>query len=557
MCSTPLPRGAHSCFACGFSGEHGAASSVWIDPARPAYQNVMPFHTGEIPGPIQAPRPSRRSNPETPLPPRPPVKHPTTGSLRQGSAQVPHAASDASEQQAPPLWQYETPSYIAAGSLPMLSLLSDETPTHPMKSRVTRRLSSIEEIDTHPARQQGFHEQPTAGIVPLSTPRALELRGSVAPTVVPIEERDTVPPGRALVPASPIDLDAPASWTAGQGADSRYAQLIASPARLRRAFSFNALDTMRWWLLRPGRIEFILWLGGTVLLVAVTCAFLLVSAFSFQWLGSPGLSGISYDNGSAPGAGNGNRASGPLPQLVLEEKGTLTPGQMIHLRGSSFSHDSKVTFTLDGKEALLDAHGRPAQILTDAQGSFSCTLWLSVGQGWTAGPHYIFARDGATRKIATLVLVLASSSGGVTISTSTPAAGSTPGASHTPVSTPVSGGTPVNQTPVPQTPTPPTTPTPTHTPTTTPTPGTSPTITPTSGTTPTVTVTPATPTASPGVAMHTSSTLSNAISSNNDASFSARLASVNPLVWVMVACYLCSMMLLGLAGVMHKRRRSY
>jgi hypothetical protein len=51
------------------------------------------------------------------------------------------------------------------------------------------------------------------------------------------------------------------------------------------------------------------------------------------------------------------------------------------------------------------------------------------------------------------------------------------------------------------------------------------------------------------------STLSNDLMQSGIPPLDTRFRSINPLVWLVVACYTLSMMLLGLAGVLHKRHR--
>src|SRR6266852_4572061 len=155
LCSKPLKRGAQTCFACGFSNN---PPSVWIDPTVRSYQHVMPEQI---------------------------ANHPTPD---------PQAASS-------PIWQYESPDFEAAGSLPMLSLFTSETPTQPqpqppVQGKTTRRLPSVEEVDI---------------LSQLSPARD-------------IDQIDTLPPGhgraqRALI-STPQTASLPAQgdphpWTAG------------------------------------------------------------------------------------------------------------------------------------------------------------------------------------------------------------------------------------------------------------------------------------------------------------------------------------------------------
>jgi hypothetical protein len=48
----------------------------------------------------------------------------------------------------------------------------------------------------------------------------------------------------------------------------------------RNLFILNPLERVRWWLLYPGRIEFLLLAGGTLLLLGITTMLVLVTALS-------------------------------------------------------------------------------------------------------------------------------------------------------------------------------------------------------------------------------------------------------------------------------------
>ena len=123
MCSAWIRPGAETCFACGFSShptQYSPVSSVWIDPAARGYQQVMPAQpNGNAPAPaatLPATRQRRRPpNPTTPLPPRAALE-------RQ---QLRHRTEDLSEHaQVSAIWQYESPHYEVASSLPSLSLIA-------------------------------------------------------------------------------------------------------------------------------------------------------------------------------------------------------------------------------------------------------------------------------------------------------------------------------------------------------------------------------------------------------------------------------------------------
>ena len=49
-------------------------------------------------------------------------------------------------------------------------------------------------------------------------------------------------------------------------------------------FPLRPGDKLRWWLLQPGRLEFLLWLLGTILLIAVTVILLLLLLSSLGYL---------------------------------------------------------------------------------------------------------------------------------------------------------------------------------------------------------------------------------------------------------------------------------
>ncbi len=415
----------------------------------------------------------------------------------------------------------------------MLSLFMPETPTQPqppVKTRATRRLPAIDEIDTRPpqaASAQNLVRVDNA----LPAPAYVE-RGLVR-----------APQTRPLPESQPTEQH---SWTAGPASGSPSAQLIVSPARNKhwqKLSALNPIDRTRWWLLRPGRLEFILWLGGTFLLIGITCLLLLVSALSFQWFGAP-ASPVAL-HGNANNQATRQPARSPAvtsPAITRVDSGTLVAGGSFELRGQGFKPSSQITFYFDNVLPLFNQQSLPASTRTDKQGNFSCTLWFGTGPMWTAGKHTILIRDVSAGQSMTMNIMLSAASNSA-IARSTPVTNPTPGVTHTPTPTPpVSQGTPVGRPPVTMTPTP--TPTKT-TPTPTPTVGTTPTVTPTAGITPTPAVSPSAAT----------SGLGNALNDSGAPPFTSRLVSVSPLVWVMVACYLLAMLSLGAAGIIHRRRR--
>lgn len=365
------------------------------------------------------------------------------------------------------------------------------------------------------------------------------------------------------------------SWTAGQGKNSALAKRIVSRGQRRSALSLNPVDRLRWWLLYPGRIEFLLWLSGTLVLVGVTCMLLFATLLSTGWLNA-GLSDIAVGVGggttqtsSIPGSSSTNKNSScsttnaASPQchsttvtsssglkLTLVDDALLLPGMPIYVHGQGFTANNTVNFTYD---ASLPC--RPSAISTDTQGAFS--LYLMLGVGAKAGTHQIVAYDVATKHTVTVSVSISP----LPIGKAVPPTPTHTAPGITPTATSGAGGgggvgglpTPVGQTPVPITPT--VVVTPTMTPTQQPTPTVGITPSPTIGTTPTVGITPtvvatATPT---GGKKHISSAeiLQNALSDEHVAVH----ISNSIWLWIAVIGYTLSMIMLGCAGLLYRRNR--
>lgn len=570
LCRQPLKNGSTTCFSCGFSTKSPTGTSVWIDPAVYGFS-----HTTSRINPHQVSQEKkwrssrelnkarRHPNPNTPIPQRASAQpsNATPGSIvnpqrrqsdvtssveKQRKAQysgTPEIVSESTVlqhvQKNSSVWEYETPASQTSISLPPQALSICEEPTRPeltAQAKVTHRLHSIDEITTVPPQSRETSISTSRSIIPVHA--QLEM--------TTIHRPDQV--------STQIELSRDinsSSWTSGRATSSSQARLISSRKRRKSshlAVSLNPIDRLRWWLLRPGRIEFVLWLGGTILLVAVTCVLLFITAFSFEWI-TPGSVNSATTNTSAATTGSGQQSTTVATSklvLTLIDKGPILPGQSIDLRGQGFSPLGHIRFLFDGTLQLFDQNG---QSLTqaNAHGVFVTTLVLDNNLPWHSGSHFINAQDITSKRTAKLSITLSPSP----IGKSTP---NTPVPSYPPNVTPpvltpipiVPGGqpTPVGQTPVPVTPTP-VTPTPTVGTTPIPTP-TTPTVVPSVGTTPGVTTT---------VSTATGSGLGNALDNTGDAYLSKQLTHLNPWVWLMIGCYCLSMMLLGIAGVLHKRNQ--
>ena len=533
-------------------------TSVWLDPAVYGFplsssqrQSYQISQEARLRYAREFSQVQRHPNPHTPIPPRasaqsfnaipgsivkPQMSQKNTSSGvekkreadRRGAPETAfESLSDFEAQKHLTIWEYETSAFQAVSSLQTLSLLISEKPTWPeleAQGKVTRRLPGIDEITTVPPRN--------------------------------IDHSTTT--SRSLVPAKSQEVDA-TSWTAGKGSRSSHARLISSRSRRKRAHmavSLNPIDRLRWWLLRPGHIEFVIWLGGTISLVVVTCVLLFVTAFSFEWI-TPGFTGPTSSNISRTSLISGQqstRVATPKMVLILVDKGPILPGQSLELRGVGFSPQGHIRFLFDGIVLLFNQNGQSTATQANAHGVFASSIVLNNNLPWHPGAHFISAQDLTTRRIAKIPIFLSPDPIGKSLS-------NTPVPSYPPDATPpsltpipsVPGGqpTPVGQTPVPVTPTP-------HpvTPTSTPTVGTTPTVTSTVGASPTVSPIVAT---TSRVKTRTSTTVSsglgNALNNSGDSYQVKQLANVNPWVWLTIVCYCFSMVLFGLAGVLHKRHR--
>ncbi|HLJ35958.1 MAG TPA: hypothetical protein VKU38_20030 [Ktedonobacteraceae bacterium] len=369
-----------------------------------------------------------------------------------------------------------------------------------------------------------------------------------------VQTASPVSPASPLMPPYEGQLASvePASWTAGAAAGSRYAQLVAArTSRKKSATSFNLIDRLRWWLLHPGRFEFLMWLGGTILLMTITCIFLLMMVFSFQWNAANVNNGASSSPGNMNNPTNG-QSSSPGLSLTLTNATALIAGQPLHLRGQGFSANGHVALSYDASQPFLNQGGQPVLAQTDAHGTFVMTL---NSPSWGVGQHRIMARDIATGHLAIAHVTVVA----ITKTATATAAVTTPRAT----ATTIQQGT--NSPPVAQTP--PIVPTTGVTPTVMPKP---PTATPTVGTTPTVGITP-TVTATPrlgqtptvGVSVTPKLSETATVGNTNPAVLNTQYIAnsggstfpVGPWLWLLIGGYMLAMLLFGIAGLVHKRAR--
>lgn len=575
LCSQPLTGGSNICPSCGFTARESVRSSA--------------FPTGS---PV-----SKQPDPITPIPARASAHRAQSKPgvvprrMRSGTSSASPAALPTPKTEG---WRHKSANYEVASSLSSLSLIISETPTAPPRSpRANECLEHIDEIDTVPqasgqaravprssARSQpvlpDIAETPLSGDPPplrfddLVTPSGAVVLSGIHPPLLStyIDEIDTVPEGgqnsvRALalstanideidtvpeggqnsartlvtsrVAAREVAVDA-ASWTAGPvAASSLAADLIAArnTRHQHRARIFNPLDRTRWWLLRPGHIEFLLWTVGSLFLFGITLLILLATILSVMIPNLPtrGNFPTSAVNAAEATPAETQAASGSV-HLILSGKTALPPGAEIRLQGEGFHPQSQVVFLLDGRLALLDQHGQAATIQTDTSGHFVTNVWLGQGPSWTTGSHQLLARETASgRQIGIAITITAVSTTPVTNNS---------GVQDTPPAYPPSTPVPPSPTSVPSSPT------------------TTPAVTPTSPAVPSPT--PGKATATPALPVSTStpadsSALGNSLNNEQGDVLFARLAHLNPLVWLIGVCYFISMLLLGLAGLLRRRHR--
>lgn len=551
---------SNTCPSCGFT-----AHTPVGEPGKPARSST-----------------SRQSNPITPIPARASARRAQSRSgmvprRNQAEAGSPVSApSTASSVQPGGGWQHESISYEAASSLSSLSLIISETPTAPPRSpRSVGSLAHIDEIDTvpqisgqaHAIQHESSQVQAVARDMPetpfppdsasqrfgdLDVSHLAVVLSETTPPVpfTHIDEIDTVPESGALSSRALAPLDSAAreeavdaaSWTAGSGTTRSLAArfMSARSPRRRRSRTFTPLDRTRWWLLRPGHIEFLLWMVGSLLLFGVTFVILLATVLSVML---PGLqSSGNFPNSTTQTVQTtpaGSAATSASLHLALAGKTILAPGNELHLQGVGFHPQSRVVFLLDGRQPLLDQRGQAASVQADKGGHFAVDLWLGQGSAWSTGSHQVLAREtssGHQVSVAITIVTSASNPGGV---------------QNTPVLPADPTSVPPTATPVPSQPTPEPTP---ATPTleVTPTPATDPASSPTKSAT-------GTPELSDGSATPTngqpsgSSSLGNSLTTEDSTSLFARLSHLNPLVWLIGVCYFISLVFLGLAGLLRRR----
>jgi hypothetical protein len=316
------------------------------------------------------------------------------------------------------MWRHESPDYQVESSLSSLSLVSvDDSPP-------AVRPPSIDELDTlPPARRRQRDEMLPArparknwpqhdyyGLVP--RPRDVsELTTNPPPPVPSAKLRD-----EQFVVSSLTEDVIEADTLFSTAIPLREASPVLHPvsgrlpipingSRLEKRQEFSLalhpLDRVRWWLLYPGRLELLLWVTGTALLVAITCVLLFVTtiglgivsighstgalstASAAQCVGAPVSAGVGHCDSSTAMSPAGLK-------ITLQNTTALLTSTPVQLRGDGFSPRGRVTFSYDNNRSCS-----PASVQADGHGTFIVTLTLAGQPALRPGHHRVVVYDQA------------------------------------------------------------------------------------------------------------------------------------------------------------------
>jgi hypothetical protein len=325
------------------------------------------------------------------------------------------------------VWQHDSPNFTAESSLFALSLVEadalpvpslptieefDTQPVAPTSRQVDERAgrdfyegnaqADISEFDTHP----DAHRQDTY-------PRAISHRLQVPmDSILSDEDRDVL----SEIPTHPTVESRIEAALAARHVLSELDSRPGEERRYHKAFLLKSLDHLRWWLLYPGRLEFLLWLGGTLLLLGATTLFALATVFSLGVLraqpaaerlvqASPQSSAIV--SGCVPGGQKQSCgvAAPALPNLKLTrlEDHPLVQGEPVRLQGQGFSKYGRVNFFCDAPEHSC----RPDSTLADEHGGFSVALIPGNEPAWSVGQHTVIAFDVKSARFISLTINVA------------------------------------------------------------------------------------------------------------------------------------------------------
>jgi hypothetical protein len=479
------------------------------------------------------------------------------------------------------LWHYEVldPADETTADMPLLSDPVDNEPD--AEPAEVAQVADLRKEDRAPSGNLLSNAE--LDIAELDTQPPYETGGVKKTTKLSHEDED-----EAIPQFSPVAAQANSvrpemiPWTAGQGANSQFAQRVAQRSEhvaSQRALVFHPFDRVRWWLLYPGRLEFVLWLGGTLFLLTATCLLLLLSFLSIPSLqdsthavatasSSPASSVPCAQTSSAVMCGSISVTSVAGVKLTMLDTGQMAMGKPLHLEGQGFTPHGAVNLTYD---AWLPC--QPAAIHADAYGTFRVTLLLARAG---AGEHRVVAYDVASTHTIMLPIKLIASS--VQHNVVLPADATAPVVAPSPtaqptvpvvVPSPTEAAVQPVATPIPPTPTPvAATPTPRPTVAPTPRPTATPVVSPSPTPQPTVQATPQTPVTVTPTADAVSATPTTPALSESSVALAYSLPSVVTVLslamvlfskcwhWLLLSLYTIAIVCLSGAGVLLRRRKA-
>lgn len=262
------------------------------------------------------------------------------------------------------IWQYETPQYEAESSLSSLSLAISEA---------TRlRSPAIDELDTSPPVPD----------TPSLEEKKRDSKHKYAPTLSSWIDRTEVKTTPEYVgPQEALDAS------------------VSSP-----------FDRFRWWLLLPGRIELILWICGTLVLICVTglLVFMLAVSSGFFHTQQNASTVICSSQESVQSAATGREnctlstvSSSSGLQITMLNGDLMETGRVLRLRGQGFHRLGRITITHDANVPC-----QPNIIQADEQGEFAVVIKLDDKGYWGAGRHQIKINDTESKHSIILTVML-------------------------------------------------------------------------------------------------------------------------------------------------------
>lgn len=316
----------------------------------------------------------------------------------------------------PVMWQYETSQYVAESSLSSLSLFTPrQTPCPP----------SVDVLDTLPSvtsvcrQKRAVSADPASRDLadidtappPLARPSAKQSREladiPTSPPGVHGSRRPSLLSSRAVRPSHSTDHEL-----------FHTAQTVVAE-NTRRSWHFNPFDRLRWWLLYPGRLEKLLWTGGTVLLVGITILISVTTVLSVAvshtnqaaTTHSSSLQSatdatfcdtlFTTNNSNTQKCVMATAASPDGLQISLFSTGPFMPGTTVHLQGHGFSPSGHVMITHDANQPC-----QPGTVQVDQHGNFDLALPLRRNLGWSPGNRTLEVEDATSGHRVMLAFVL-------------------------------------------------------------------------------------------------------------------------------------------------------